>query len=402
MQRIMRLGLPIVAIFAVVFISCAPKKVGSPTRVLIPWPTGQKKYSLQTVELSTITNINKIEGTSAEFIENPNLNQNTISGAPVDGDFFSNSNGVFVPKDFKSLNLITVYAHIEKLNLFMDQIGYSSLLPRPRKVAVGLRTSIVELPKTNNAIYIGPFDTLVILPYEAEGLPISMNAGILAHEYFHGIFHSILLKEFLESPAHSAPFQQEEACDPEKPKDLSNRELNEFVLSGLNEGLADLWAWIYTGDPAFMSHSLGGQNYRKLDTVMRRLPRTKDLRTVFRTHLLKDCDRRQTYKYMRAISYSWGASIAQFFVKLLDSDFKKVGLEHRKLLAEKIIRALKKLPEAVEKQENANKPISLNLFFQQYFLANDKATTSACELLNTVMAKEEVESEDANKVNGCP
>jgi hypothetical protein len=34
--------------------------------------------------------------------------------------------------------------------------------------------------------------------------------------------------------------------------------LNEAMEKGLNEGLADVWAWLYSNDPCFMAHSFGG------------------------------------------------------------------------------------------------------------------------------------------------
>ncbi|MDZ4661334.1 MAG: hypothetical protein SGJ18_06900 [Pseudomonadota bacterium] len=420
MQRIMRLGLPFVVILTGLFIACAPKKTGSPTRVLIPWPTAENKYSLQTVELPTITNINKFEGAAAEFMDNPSLVRNTLSGAAVQGDFFTNEKGVFVAKDFKTLNLITVYAHIERLNQFMDQLELSSLIPLPRKIAVGLRSNLLDLPKTNNAIYIGPLDTIVILPYEESGLPISMNAGILAHEYFHAIFHNIILKDFLKEqnewteadaefhrldgiiPKPDRAEDRDIKCPNENPKDLTNKELNQLIFSGLNEGLADLWAWIYTGDPAFMSYSISGQSHRKLDRPIARLPTVKYIRDEYRTRLEENCNKRLTIKNMRRKAYTWGSSIAQFFVKLVESDFKKVGAEHRKLLAEKIIKSVKNFSTALNNEEKSDKAMSLNRFFQQYFLANEKASGKTCEFLSQVMAKEETELESANKVHGCP
>jgi hypothetical protein len=92
---------------------------------------------------------------------------------------------------------------------------------------------------SDNAFYMFISDgerSFFVFPYEQfQWLPMSMNSGIMTHEYTHAVFDALV-------------------NDPGRGLVLSGPAAN--FLMGLNEGAADNMAVARTGDPDFMSHTV--------------------------------------------------------------------------------------------------------------------------------------------------
>ena len=82
-----------------------------------------------------------------------------------------------------------------------------------------------------------------------------MNAGVIAHEFFHSIFFKKVLGKLR---AINSDSDRLTTAGPEL--------FNLTYVRGLNEGLADFWGWLYTKDQNFMRFSFAGSNEgRSLD-----------------------------------------------------------------------------------------------------------------------------------------
>ncbi|MEQ1875622.1 MAG: hypothetical protein ABL958_03185, partial [Bdellovibrionia bacterium] len=189
----------ILLLAAVVFSACTPKSKEGPYRVQIPWPDSAGNYSVQKVEVPTLTNPSTMQGGAASLRV-----QRSPRGPLPKADFIVDSDGTLIPSDFTTLQMAVVYAHMERLQSMETQLGFADLLPRPRSVTV-------EFPMqdekgrnvSDNAFYYPSWDSLVLLPFSGRDIPISFNAGILAHELGH-VQHRDGMRRLIQTGGTSA------------------------------------------------------------------------------------------------------------------------------------------------------------------------------------------------------
>lgn len=165
------------------------------------------------------------------------------------------TNNVYYPEDFDSLAMISIYYNIEQSMLYFESLGME------KGALGGLDTyywaDVLEIfpesngvpqKEINNAFflmidandrgfYIEPFGDDVN-GVEYNGIPFSMNPGVLMHEYSHAVFQTFVYDK-LNVPSI----------------DYIDAESRNY-LYGLNEGIADVFAVALTGDPDFMRPSL--------------------------------------------------------------------------------------------------------------------------------------------------
>jgi hypothetical protein len=252
-------------------LSCT-KPYGSDGNYLIPWPNGADGYERQSVHLSTFDEPEHLSGSIATMYVSPGLDGTSLSqrGRPV-GRFIHTQNGDYAPSDPTSIEATTVYAHLERLHEMDVAVGSAAFLNWPAKVAVEVHISGGDpTAKENNAQYDGGLDALLIVPYLDEvNLPITENAGVIGHEHFHSIFYALVLKPLVQEKSLPPSNLSEKISEPSvrlrctvdslEQKDvhaLKSTEYNDIYLRALNEGLADFWGWVYSGDTTFVGRSL--------------------------------------------------------------------------------------------------------------------------------------------------
>jgi hypothetical protein len=254
----------------------------------------KKNYFLQIVDLVSVSNMVEFKGWAAEFFlqasiakgKNKRIQTPQIVGMNPKIKTIRNQNGIYIATDEISLQLLTVYYHLENLAIMDELVGAKDVNTWPRKVA--LQVNYVD-PKAgkiqNNALYAGDLDALLLVPYTQTALPISVNAGIIAHEHFHSLFYKLVLEK---NEAEKLPFPQSKKAlhdEDELIYRAFGNELNDvepasaqikvskdkddnfqyYLLRGINEGLADFWGWLYTQDNSFVGRSLPVfKNYRDL------------------------------------------------------------------------------------------------------------------------------------------
>ncbi|MES2962824.1 MAG: hypothetical protein V4760_02965, partial [Bdellovibrionota bacterium] len=316
-----------------VLAGCAPEESRFSTKTYrLPFPGEDGTYALRDVELSTYREPEKFRGDVAQVFVEPHESNGQLAGEEPVGRYLKGGDGVLVPADFASLQATTVYAHMERLHTLDEKLGIANAIRWPLKI--GVQTNVVDQGRgvNNNAVYDGRLDALLIVPYTGAGIPIAMNAGVLAHEHFHTIFQSFVLSKVKESsvvvgkpgglqsvfehecswidrsvmpmtpaepppvappaaePAPAPPGPAPAQPGPSEPKQetpvpgsptkpakkppfvfkrtiedeetekaaegMPKRTYNGFMLRALNEGLADFWGWVYTGDMSYIQLSL--------------------------------------------------------------------------------------------------------------------------------------------------
>lgn len=257
-------------------------------QVRIPWYEEGTGYALKMVELKGISRLSQVSGQYVKFYFAPRVVGTKIRGVEPNAQFIKTEEG-FVPTNEVSQQMAAIYGHLQRLAELDTAMGVGNVNTWPRSVGIGVR-----LPDgmVNNAFYDGKTDSMLIVPYSDRNLPIAVNAGILAHEHFHSLFYKIVIKPLLETPV--APLMQKSLKNNVdnfelalggsrastlgiEPKEFSETELREYyhlvLTRGLNEGLADFWAWVYTGDPDFISLSLPeAKKFRTLRVKSHSLP----------------------------------------------------------------------------------------------------------------------------------
>jgi hypothetical protein len=224
---------------------------------------GENKYSLQTVIIKGLTTLREVRGRYAQFFYSPGLVEGQLSGGSPVAYFVKTQNETYVAKDVLSLQMATIYFHMQSLITGAQDLGITIKAP----FQVGLNTQIKgdESVQTNNAFFDGRSKAMLFVPYTAHDMPISANAGIIAHEFFHSIFYSKVLAPLAKkrvSISQRLSDQNVHSLEGWAKRDLiaanlSDVELfNETYLRGINEGLADFWGWAYTDDPDFLKWSL--------------------------------------------------------------------------------------------------------------------------------------------------
>lgn len=238
---------------------------GEVVRVQVP-VYSENKYSLQIVELKTLRSLTNFSGTSAQFLMDAKPNDRLqVNGRTPHFRYIRDSEGVVIPLDDESLQMVTTYAHYEHLHELDQQAGMQGVLTYPRKVVVATQIKNSEGTVENNAVYSSKFDSLLMAPYSEEALPLMVNAGVIGHEHFHSLFYQLVIKPLGDKyPSPDMPTLHPSAWDLElfslgrvTRNTLSPREeyLGTF-LRAVNEGLADLWGWVFSGDNNFVGRSL--------------------------------------------------------------------------------------------------------------------------------------------------
>ncbi len=156
--------------------------------------------------------------------------------------------GVLVPRDYETLLMFTTYRHIERGLAFFDDLG-APAAARARFLAYfDVRFTAMlawGLPLiSDNAAYAPLADALLLFPSRTldEGVPLCANDGVVVHELAHGIKHRIL------HPGSGTPIYLEEGWD--------RVAANSYRAD--DEGLADYFAAVFTGDPNFIQASTPG------------------------------------------------------------------------------------------------------------------------------------------------
>ena len=368
------LWVPLLATFTV--IACAP--IGgldsNSTRLFqIPWPDSNGKYSLQKVEIKSFDEPTSLHGYYANILVDPYEKDGQLESSTPSGRFARTKDGVMVPSDYVSLMATSIQAHMERLHAMNLNVGVSDdQVHWPAKI--GVEANVVSQGKRNvvrnNAIFEKRLNALLMVPYSDSSLPIGLNAGILAHEHFHRIFQSLLLDRLTEVPLEE--------------KD-SIQIYNDTLLRAMNEGFADFWGWVYTGDENFIAQSLPKENARRsLSTKASRLPTIDDLKLRLTNPVYKDEDARI------GLAYEKGTLYARLLhdLALSQASSKNLTLEDRLSIAKVLVASLPMLGDQALSAQNAHIELSPDAIIKPLTLHLPSRDLETCRILARVQSIE--------------
>lgn len=233
--------------------------------VLAPISRSDGSYSLDFFELLGLEDLEILKGSFVEFFISPRIEDGKLHGSHPRTRFLRTTEGRYVPANEVTQQLATVYLHMQRLAALDVELGAADVNKWPRDVGVAVR---VKGGMNNNAFYDGLSDSLLFVSYVQQGLPISINAGVLAHEHFHSLFYKLSIpdktfqgtihnrEEFLKMTKISEIGIGKVTKLPVKDPETQRALYDITLLRAMNEGFADYWGWMYTGNPDFLAQSL--------------------------------------------------------------------------------------------------------------------------------------------------
>lgn len=379
--------------------SCQQAKPTEPSgRVQVQIPLQSKtgdqiEYQLQNVFLEKIESLKHVRGDYAHFYYSPGLKNNMLDGGSPVAFFIETVKSLFIPKDDLSMQMATLYYHFQSLAKLSQSIGLGHALTVPAQVAV--QAKVLEDQQTsmlNNAFFDGRSKAFVFVRYTLDELPISVNGGIIAHEYFHSIFYNLVYEKInktnlpIAQKIHSETSHQKVTKnDNITPQDL----FNETFLRALNEGFADYWGWIYTSDSDFLKWSLSGFSKTRV---------LSDNRNSFWNHqrienevtiALMSFDNPSSYLGQNVI-YNIGTGYARFLKQFTEikSQEQNLNLPEAKLtVARLLIEFLKTLP-AQASQINSTETFDIFRLFHYINQNSESLSFKECDLLKEYISQD--------------
>ena len=247
-----KLALPVLIFVASIACDDTPYKVR-----IMDYDIEKDAYRLRAVEIETLKDINRLEGRATSLIGGAKIEINFIKqmmswDKPGRHVAFRaiKSDGVYIPEDFDSLAMVSIYYNMEHAMLFFESLGMPHNLSGQLNTYYWPDLTITEkdgnvadtYTMEDNAFYMYTTQNdrnFYVFPYKKyEWLPMGMNLGIMTHEYTHSVFDSLVV-------------------DPTRNTVGANMEnSSKNFLYGLNEGCADFMAFASTADPDFMLHSI--------------------------------------------------------------------------------------------------------------------------------------------------
>lgn len=327
--------------------------------VLLPWANEAGEVREQSVRLRGIEDLRRLRGRFGRFeVDSRWTADGVLEGDEPRAKFLRGDDGVFIPSDERSARLAILYAHLDRLAALEESLGLGAMSPDPLRVAVDVDARTPTGPWVDNALYDGALDALLFAPNREARVPLATNPGIVAHERFHALFARLAGRV---SPHRSAdPLNALEAVEaqkpggeepmrrprPAKPEEVATR-YQDVYWHALNEGMADLWGWLYSGDPDFMKRSLPARGEGRRMSAQRL--EDIDLEWLSGEKLRAEIARRSAAwsdpdLSARRFSYEVAAQFARkSYAELVKAHGVAPSLETRAKIAARLLETLKKL-----------------------------------------------------------
>ncbi|MBN2803738.1 MAG: hypothetical protein JXR91_11635 [Deltaproteobacteria bacterium] len=280
----------LIMVFSSGFLFISGCDSGSVDANILVYDLKSDSYKFDVVQIDTINDLDKLEGEVTSLMGGTAMTLNYVDlyiswqrvGRPV-AFGYSKSDSVIYPEDFNSLAMISTYYNIENTTLFFENIGMKQGLIghletyyQPEIIEVYLNPITQKIEKSkgvDNAFYLSISKedrAFYVLPFrDIKTLPLSMNLGVITHEYTHSVF-DILVYDKMDSNVVGT----------------SDSSVN--YLSALNEGFADIMAVANTGDPDYMTHSLADTSGARDASDLILYKKSFDMNAMFNTGIYFD------------------------------------------------------------------------------------------------------------------
>lgn len=394
------------------------------------------EYSLRVVQLKGIEKLHEVSGAFVKFFFSPGASGNQLTGNSPRAQFVHSQN-FFVPSDMISMQMAAIYFHLQSLAEFDKVVGADGVNQWPR--SVGLETQIQDNSaglQKNNAFYNGQTDSMMFVPYTQSNLPIAVNAGIIAHEHFHSLFYKMVIAKAFKAQkisSASASIHAEESSKQSADEEHMARSVkmssmggmteqervqlfNETLLRGMNEGLADFWAWVYTGDPDFIRWSLANSSdepdlHESRSLNLAETEKGKYVTTEMLEKKIQEAN--QFYSNPKALlinySYKIGTPYARFLKQMsaYQADAKQISLnDSKKIMAQVVFNYVRDLGEKAKTLKENDRLEPLSLFDYVAKLAEENSLLHldqiSCEFLLKYINLNQVDQpSDKQKLSSC-
>ncbi len=396
-------------------------KVSGDVKTRIPVAAEGGDYSLQEVTLQGITSLYEFNGQFAKFYIFPSAVQGKITGIQPKTRFIK-SGDLYVAADELSQQMTVIYNHLQNLAALDAEVGAGGVNTWPRDVGVAVRYRRGDNFDANNAFYDGPTDAILVVPYTQNNLPIAVNAGILAHEHFHSLYYKLVEKEMFDKetkPLHGKKVREAvlgsaivgeplNIAKVETPNDEIER-YHRVFSRGVNEGLADFWAWVYTGDANFLKRSLPSEEKdRTLDLTEKevadyKFPNKEDFSARLAMAKVQNFfDGTKNPCGGDRVAYCLGTDYARTlkrFAKVVETSRGLTSIEARKLVAMAIVKTLPSLRTEILKYRD-RKYFSPEHFFTMLKSSVDGIHSDEKDFLDEIVNKSN--DTDHGKVKAAP
>lgn len=369
--------------------SCQPQTPVSDAngnlQVLVPIvgkDVDNKSSKLETVTIKNITSLKEVSGSYAQFYYTPGGGSGALTGSSPQARFIRTGDGLYVPSDSITQQMFSLYYHVQNLNDFNEQI--SPELKQTHPFQIGLQTQVSGSPATtqNNAFFDGESNALLFVPYTLDNIPISVNSGIIAHEFFHSIFFKHVLGTF--NARQQALIQA--SADQEHASKVYY--FNQTFVRGLNEGIADYWGWLYTNNVDYISISLPKfGDERKLElanNLVGQIETAGDIED--RVVEAQDLSNNPT-EYLSAYIYHVGTPHARFLKaltqKIANENKNTTGVSAKLTMARAIYAYMKRLSKATSTYKSTDVVAADDLFkfFAQPSVSGVTLSSDQCDFV---------------------
>lgn len=226
---------------------CGDKKIPSNIRAKIV-SLGDSGIEYKVAEFRHLTDVRAMDGDIARILGGSVIDYNTSMEDVISGDpdrIFTRKgskvqldytvvNGVIIAQNQDSLAMLSLYHSFEGIVDFWttqydftyNEIGKFNIHLDPSMSESGISIKLTVTPRLNASYFVGLGDFLLNKTSPHERVPIKMNPAVLAHEFGHKMFDIRFANR-----------------DPEFYSTKSSKA--QFKLSGMNEGLADFFSWLY-------------------------------------------------------------------------------------------------------------------------------------------------------------
>ncbi|MBX2994387.1 MAG: hypothetical protein KF681_06185 [Bdellovibrionaceae bacterium] len=331
-------------------------------------------YKMGLVELTTLENLLTLRGAAAQFFFSPGIQGNQLYGVEPRIRTMRTSDGTFVATDALSLQMLSLYSNLENLMKLDEKIGIKNLNTWPRSVAVNARLVDARGQQRDNALYSGQIDAFLFVPYTKSDLPLSMNAGVIGHEHFHSFFYKLVLKPLggvFSQASNADAHPDHELADfaanidrfkTDRGQSMSEREMYHVtLLRGMNEGLADIWGYLYSGDTSFVSRSLRSEKARDLEQQGEAIPTSTQWAERIRMYSRVGESLGESYALGSAYAKVLRVAVRGAMGREGQSQGLRIQDQARIEIAQALIRSLVKLEEKIKslKDDENLKPSSI-------------------------------------------
>ncbi|MGQ0505617.1 MAG: hypothetical protein ACT4TC_09880 [Myxococcaceae bacterium] len=196
---------------------CSGPTPAVPVKVMAVVRSADGAYKAQPVELATLTDATAMQGDVADFQggarivvdeNDPLFDQGPLTDAQLASVLLKNpgssprasyveKSGVLWPVDFHTWSMVSTYWNFEKAFNYFKGTGVVDMEALSGRNASKVYyfaditfTDRSPKPQRDNAYFYSVIQGFVLAPFDSlQRLPLSMNMGVIAHEYAHRVFN---------------------------------------------------------------------------------------------------------------------------------------------------------------------------------------------------------------------